>query len=257
MEKINFNDILIPVIAIMILLALLTAFIIYFVLLYRKKQNDFEQEKQALNLALLTAEDEIKTQTLKDISRELHDNLGQIASLIKINLNLLQKIDNDIEHTQKLKETKVLTQQLITDIRSIAQSLNYDDSQNLNLQLMIDHHITQIKKTKTVKVNYETYGNIPKLENETTIFLFRIIQESITNIIRHAQADELGLILTYDSTIFSILISDNGRGFDKDKITYGSGLKNLTYRCQIIGAQLNIDSLPGKGTTISVKLKIS
>ena len=125
--ELTFSEIIIFIVAGISFFLLLSIFIIYFIFLYRKRQKHFEQVQKTKEAqyrqALLQSKMEIREQTLQHISRELHDNLGQIASLIKINLNVLPKnLSGDVD--RKIEETKELSRQLILDIKGMSQSLN-------------------------------------------------------------------------------------------------------------------------------------
>ena len=108
-------DFIIPIISGTILMGVLLVFIIYFVILYRKKQVEYEWDKEQAKQLLLTTKIEIKEQTMSNISRELHDNFGQIASLVKINLSMI-KCDQE-EDKSKIADTIELVKKLITETK--------------------------------------------------------------------------------------------------------------------------------------------
>ena len=121
------KDLWIFIAAVSALVIVLSTFIISFTLIFFKRRKQHQDEKVALATqfkeTLLKSQLEIREQTLQNISQELHDNLGQIASLIKINLNLIT-LENKERKDPKIEETKALTQQLITDLKTISANLN-------------------------------------------------------------------------------------------------------------------------------------
>ncbi len=248
------KDLIIPIAAGTLLFAILIIFVIYFITLYRKKQQEFEWEREQVKQARLKTEIEIKEQTLSNISRELHDNLGQIASLIKINLNL---VSPDIKHLdkEKIDESLVLLKQLITDIKSLSITLKGENLQRFGLIKMIENDVERLKKLEYLTV--EIFGRelLPKLGYETEIFLYRMSQEIFNNILQHAEATKASLEIKKNNSNITLTFTDNGKGYDMSTSKAGSGLMNLQERCKIIGANLKITSAPNKGTQTSIALK--
>jgi len=247
------TDLMIAIGAATIVMALLTIFIIYFILIYRKKQRDFQGERENFKQALLETEIEIKEQTLSDISRELHDNLGQIASLIKINLNLTLP-DLNSENKEKIEESIHLTKQLIQDIRSLAVSLNGKNLNRFGLFKMIKKDLERYEKIGGLKINLTATEDLPIFEKATAIFLYRMWQEIFNNILKHAQASKVEIEMVYKNNVFELCIADNGIGYNTAEQYIGSGIINLNERCRIIGATLSIKSEINQGTGICIKL---
>ena len=252
------SELLIPVLSGTILFALLVTFIIYFVVLYRKSQDKFLLEQEQLKQALLRAEVEIKEQTLVDISRELHDNFGQIASLIKINLNLLSKGMNSSQLT-KIEETKGLVQELISDFKQLSNSLNGDRIEQIGFTQMLQSEIERINRMDVVKVE----GVIPELhgiqlKHSSKVLLFRVLQEAINNTLKHSGATKAELNLSVSNEILSVRYWDNGKGFitsNLDNLT-GSGIRNMEARCKMIGASFKLQGQTGKGVELFVDVNI-
>lgn len=235
-------------------MALLASFIIYFMLLYRKKQEDFEWEREQYKKALLETEIEIKEQTLTNISRELHDNIGQIASLIKINLNL---VNGELSEPDKAKVTDSiqLSKQLIKDVKALSVSLKSENLQRFGLINMISKDIKRYQSVGDLKIKFVSPEILPPLNSEVETILYRMSQEIFNNILKHANAISVIMSITIvdNSIIFKII--DDGIGFDFNTVEQGSGLSNINERCKMIGAQLKIESVPHKGTDIEINLE--
>jgi signal transduction histidine kinase len=133
--EVNILDFVIPFIGGILIFSMLILFIIYFIIIYRRKQVEFEYEKEKAKQLLLKTEIEIKEQTLSHISRELHDNLGQVASLIKINLGMIKPV-NDTQISQ-LSESKELIKQLTQDIKSLSTTLKGENLKRFGLYKMV------------------------------------------------------------------------------------------------------------------------
>jgi two-component system NarL family sensor kinase len=257
----SYNDITIPLIAGTLLLAVLMVFILYFIFLHHRTRQKFDWERQQFKQAVLQTEIEIREQTLTHMSRELHDNLGHIASLIKINLNLVSKNIAETDRS-KIDESIDLLKQLIGDIKSLSVSLNSERLANIGLLEAITNDVLRINKTGHMKMQLEVNCEMPQLGQETEIFLYRISQEILNNSIKHSRATVCIITLYCTEQKLILKFSDNGTGFDVEKTlaqnnaNKGSGLSNLSKRSKIIGAELNMTSSINSGTSILITLPL-
>ncbi|HMG88436.1 MAG TPA: ATP-binding protein [Chryseolinea sp.] len=244
-----------------IFIFLVLLWLLRIVVKYQKNNFKHSLEKQQLqsqfSQTLLQSQLEIKEQTLQNIAYELHDNLGQIASLIKINLNTLQ-LKADEQSAQKIEDTKELVRQLITDLKSLSVSLNSERVSQLGIDKGLENEVERLNKTGQYEIVMQQEGSIPMLDANTTIILYRMSQEIINNIIKHSGAKRIVLSLNATSKFLILAFSDDGVGFDKEaKIKGGgSGLMNLQSRAKLINAELTIKSSPGSGTVISIELHV-
>lgn len=254
-------DILIAIIAGSLLLFLLCTFIIAFLTLYQRKRQFYKIEKQKLQAefaqTLLQSQLEIQEQTLRHISHELHDNLGQVASLIKINLTTLQ-FDDTIKAIEKIENTKDLTRQLIADLKSLSVSLGTDRITQTGLVKALETEVERLNKTEQFIASLTQEGNIPVLDNDKSVILYRMAQEILNNMVKHSGANQITILLKASGNLFTLAFSDDGVGFDVEekKNSGGAGLLNLQNRARLINAQLIIDSTPGNGTHVTVELPL-
>lgn len=244
-------DLILPIASGTVLLTVLLSFIIYFILLYRKRQEEYEWEKEQAKQLLLKTQIEIKEQTMSNISRELHDNFGQIASLIKINLNMIKAADKD---NTSVDESLDLVKQLILDIKSLSTTLKGENLQRFGLLNMIDRDIVRMSKLESIELSRTGDDEIPKLLPETEVFLYRISQEVFNNVLQHSGASEANLKVELSKKIITFKFTDNGKGFDTSTNKKGNGLINLYERCELIKAKLNIESEVGVGTKITINI---
>ena len=249
------TDLIIAIAAATTVMTVLSGGIVYFIIIYRKKQQVFEREREDFKLALRKTEIEIKEQTLSDISRELHDNIGQIASLIKINLNLVLPHLSSPNH-EKVSESLDLLKQLIKDIKSVSISLKGENLKKFGLLKMVQNDVEQYQRTTGLTTRFSGPEKLPEMDPAIEIFLYRMSQEIFNNILKHANASEAAVLVNVTDTIFTLCISDNGKGFHFTTEQNGSGLTNLKERCDMIGAELAIESEPGKGTKITITLNL-
>ncbi|MBL0145651.1 MAG: sensor histidine kinase [Chitinophagaceae bacterium] len=214
----------------------------------QKTKNEYEQQ-------LLNTQIEIQEQTLKTISQEIHDNIGQVLSLAKLNLNTFENVESTINQT-KINDTKQLVSKAINDLRDLSRSMHGDKIAELGLQESIANELKILENTGQFKTSLKITGCIYKLEPQKEMVLFRIVQEALNNIVKHAKAKNIAVQLIYDSEVFKLCITDDGAGFDVNALTAaqtGIGLKSMQNRAVLIGSVFNIAS--GKGTTITIELK--
>jgi two-component system, NarL family, sensor kinase len=236
--------------------------LIYFFNYYRKKQRKNFLEKEALtvkfNQELLNTRLEIQEQTMKNISQEIHDNIGQVLSLAKLNL-----ATTDVSKTEtaqaKVDASKNLVAKAIQDLRDLSKSLNTDYVKDMGLPRSIEYELEIIKKAGSFETSFELTGNVYKISSQKELILFRIVQELLNNIIKHARAKVISVTLSYEPHFFTMNVADDGDGFDMDDLQpakAGIGLKNMQNRAQLLGAEFAVTSSVGKGTAAKIKLPI-
>lgn len=259
----NFSqqEIMLAAFAITLVIVLLGSFGIIFILIHKKKQQSNKKEKKLLQShfaqTLLQSQIEIQEQTLQHISRELHDNLGQVASLIKINLTTL-KLNEPEKAVEKIEDTKELTRQLIADIKSLSVSLGSDRLAQTGLPKAIETEVERLNKTGEFIATYQLQGSMPDIDPDKALIIYRMAQEVLNNMVKHSQAKHINILLHVTENVFILAFNDDGIGFNaEEKINAsGAGLRNLTNRALLINAQLHLESLPGKGTTITISLPL-
>lgn len=249
------------IINVAIIFILLAAFIIVTLLLFSRRRNKLLKEKQLLqsqfSQTLLQSQLEIQEQTLQQISRELHDNFGHIASLIKINLNTL-KLDNTEKAATKIEDTKELTRQLITDIKSLSLSLNGDRIAKTGLVAALQTEVERLDKTGLFTASFVQNGSLPVIENDKATIIFRMAQEVLNNMAKYSEANNIIVGLNIHDNLFTLAFNDDGKGFNvaEQLENGGSGLNNLQKRAALINANLTIQSAPGEGTHITIEMAI-
>jgi signal transduction histidine kinase len=246
-----------------IIFIVLTIFVISFIFLFQKRQLQNLQEKQALKTAydqeILKSQIEVQNQTLQHIGQELHDNIGQLLSVAKINLNVLEESDN-AEH-EYIKQTNEIITQSINDLRALTKSLDGDFVRDFGLEESISHELQRIRKTRRFQTELSVLGEKRKLGYEHEIVLFRIVQEILNNALKHAKAKNLDIILQYLPQSFTLTVWDNGKGFEmekalqKDLSQSGAGLRNMQRRMELIGGKCTINSILGEGTEVLLEIK--
>jgi signal transduction histidine kinase len=248
-------DLIISVIAASLFVLLLVISVLFLFRIYLKRKNKLLLEKERMSMefeqTLLKSQLEIQEHTFNHISREIHDNIGQVLSLVRINLNTLEAPGD----SEKLELMDELMGKAITDLRSLSHSLDADHIRNNGWMTPVTKLLTDLQKTGKYKTFIEQDENLPALGNDKPIILFRMVQEVINNVIRHAGADTIHLDVKKENDKLVIKIEDNGKGFDTGINSGGVGLQNLKNRSKMINADLLIKSEQGKGTLVTISIK--
>ncbi|RYE42891.1 MAG: hypothetical protein EOP48_23160 [Sphingobacteriales bacterium] len=215
-------------------------------------QNEHERELLRTQLA-------IQESTFENISQEIHDNIGLCLTLAKLNLNTLD-ISRPFEHPVMVQSSKDLISKAIEDLNDISKSLKGDKVTSLGLLKSIELEIGKVEKTNLYDVNFQVVGEPFYMEPEKEICLYRIFQESINNILKHASARCIEITLLFTDKHFCMSVIDNGIGFDYSEYetTVGTrvraGIGNIKNRAKLIFAECQIKSERNKGTTIYINL---
>jgi signal transduction histidine kinase len=248
-------DLIISVIAASLFVLLLVISVLFLFRIYLKRKNKLLLEKERMNIefeqTLLKSKLEIQEHTFTEISREIHDNIGQVLSLVRINLNTL---DAPVE-AKKINLMDELLGKAITDLRSLSHSLDADHIRNKGWITAVTRLLNDLQKSGKYKTHLQQDDDLPALGNDKPIILFRMIQEIINNVIRHAAADTIHLDARKENNNLVIKITDNGKGFDVSKNSGGVGVQNLKTRSKMIGADLVIKSDKGIGTVVTISIK--
>jgi signal transduction histidine kinase len=243
-----------------LLIIILIGFIAFILLLYQRKQNLFNARlgtiKANYDKELLKTQLEIQEDTFQYISREIHDNIGQFISLAKLQLNTLDIRHDDKATAQRVGDTVDLLTRALDELRDLSRSLSSEVIHHGGLVKAIEQLVIQLEKLTTLRISYELKGDYQFLDEQKEIFILRILQEAINNVIRHSGADNLHIYLTYANNSLSMRICDNGRGFDPAAIQQQkkntSGLSNMRKRAKMIDAGFQVESILNTGTTITL-----
>ncbi|WP_170227692.1 sensor histidine kinase [Mucilaginibacter frigoritolerans] len=210
-------------------------------------QANFRQE-------FLKARLEIQEQTFAHVSREIHDNITQVLSFVKLNLAMMG--GTNAEQQAKISENRDLIAQVITDLRDLSKSLSFENITKQGLVKTIEIETRRINKSGLLNSTLLIEGDSYPLGEQRELVLFRIFQEALNNTLKHSGAKDLTIALQYIPEMFTLTLEDNGTGFLRDNLDdfMGAGLKNIENRASLIGAVATINSEPGNGCSIKISL---
>jgi signal transduction histidine kinase len=206
---------------------------------------------------LLTVRLEIQEQTYRTISQELHDNIGQVLSLVLLNINTVD-VYNAEAAREKLAESKNLVKKAIQDIRDISKTLNTDFINEIGLTNAVDQQLELLKRTGVYATQLVVEGDLYGCEPERELLIFRIVQELLNNIVKHAGANQIIVSMRYELEKLVIKVCDNGKGFDVQTQALshhkGLGLRNIPNRLKLIRGAIFFESELKKGTTATIEI---
>jgi len=220
-----------------------------------KLQAAVLSQQQIAAAAILQAEENERQRIAKD----LHDGVGQIMSAAKMNLS---SFENDLQfkdEEQKLSFERIisLVDEGCKEVRSVSHQMMPNVLLKSGLGKAVAEFLDKIDQ-KVLKVNLHTEGLNEHIEATTEIVLYRVLQESVNNVIKHSGASELDLSLIKDADGISATIEDNGKGFDSKNLSEkaGLGLKNMKARVEYLKGTIDFDSSPGRGTLVAIHIPL-
>ncbi len=200
----------------------------------------------------------------KRISRELHDSTVQSLVVLSRQLDTLTSGDKKLPAAtdQRLEKLRQQTSNIMDEIRRLSQDLRPAALDRLGLLSVLEGLASDVAQYSGVKTRVNLIGTERRLPEEAALVLFRITQEALRNVWRHAEAKEAEVTVEFEQTLTKVTVSDNGKGFDLprpigDLARDGKlGLAGMQERAQLLGGTLKVQSDPGKGTTITVELPL-
>jgi signal transduction histidine kinase len=250
------------VLLVVLLAALVLSFFLFRLFYYRYKfkqeqklQQELVKEELKRSKAILESEENERQR----LARELHDGVGQLLSASKLNLSSLTSNNCTPEEKLRLQQSMDTIDDSIKEIRNISHNMVPDVLLNLGFVRAVQDFISRVNQTNKLKIHFESNGfEESMLDNTGKLMLYRIIQESVNNTIKYAEATQVSIQLSADTTEISLLMEDNGKGFDvyEAKQKGGIGLRNIQLRTDYLKGKLDIESSPKNGTTIIIEIPL-
>ena len=214
----------------------------------RDMQDQFTQQ-------LMEARLEIQEQTFHYLSQEIHDHVGQLLSLARIQLSSFK--ENQPVDFPLLRDAHDNVTRALQDLRSLAKGLHAGHIRQFSIREAVDEEVQRIRKAANLTVSVTSEGDEKKIKDEKQLILFRIIQECLQNCLKHAQAQSINIGFTWYAEQLRVRVRDDGQGFDSEhtgEAPGGLGLENIRNRARLTGGSSVIYSRPGEGTTVTVQI---
>ncbi len=191
------------------------------------------------------------------IARELHDEAGQVLSSLKMRLGRLEQAAGCPAHIrQELHDLKETTDDVLEELHRLAMDLRPAVLDHLGLVVALDQYASRLNSDQ-LSVQFKAVGFKGKrLSPEVETSLYRIVQEALTNVVRHAHASNVGILLERGWGKVKVFIEDDGIGLDPERVISANcmGLIGMRERAEMLGGSLSLESAPGKGTSIIVEV---
>lgn len=250
------TDFLLTTTTFIILIVILMMVLVY--VIFVKKKSElllFQQKKEALfEQELAISQVEIKEQTLNYIGQELHDDLGQKLSVARLMTNKIAMADEK-DKANIASEINLLIGECIQDIRNLSKVFISKQVKHFGFVESLEREIFRIERLELMEVDYQINNHQLQIDPDHALILFRIIQECINNVIKHAKSNKMLIKIEDHLQYIQININDYGIGFNFNIRDDGSGLENIKNRAKIINADFKIESAINLGTEITITYK--
>lgn len=232
-----------------LIIVVIVVFLIILFTVFQRRKNKLLQERNSIKKQfereIAETQIEIREETLRNISWELHDNIGQLLTLAKIQLQHASP-DNMGEITETITKS-------LTEIRALSKSINPEFINNIKFIDALQLEIERFNRLNYINARLTILGEIKEINQKHGIIIFRVLQEFFSNTIKHSKATNLDVVLEYRNNVLDIVAKDNGVGFEVEKVTLkGIGLQNIKARIKLIKAKATLKSEPKKGTTLTI-----
>jgi signal transduction histidine kinase len=246
------------------LLAIAVAvFLIVLLITQRSKQHKFALEKAKLKTEtenkVLSAKIEAQERTMNGLSIELHDNVSQLLYLMQTNIKVMTRENPQLGQDKLMAATTGILNTIIKDIQNLSRSLNGDLLKGVGLIQSLQDEIEQLNNRQQLEGIISIEGAVCTMPWEQELMVFRIIQEAIHNALKHSGAKQITIALCYSDNNFGMTVTDNGKGFIKENLVSakGIGMLSMHHRARLINGNLQINSVIGQGTTLSLQVPVS
>ncbi len=232
-----------------LIIILVNVFVVVLFSVFQRRKNKLLEEKKAAQKKfegeIAETQIEIREETLRNISWELHDNIGQSLTLAKIQL---QNSSPD-----NIKEVSEIITKSLNELRALSKLINPEFIKNIKLKDAVQLEIDRFNRMNFINSTLEVVGEERVINEKSSIIIFRILQEFFSNTIKHSKATNLLVELHFEEEFLEIKAKDNGIGFDPNtQRDEGLGLKNIQNRAKLIGAKAELISVPERGTELII-----
>jgi two-component system NarL family sensor kinase len=214
-----------------------------------------QQKKLELTQAIIDGEEQERTR----LAKELHDGIGGLMSMLKLQFTNFKKSHAAIQENAEYNTALDLLNTASQDIRKISHALMPSALERLGLIDAVEQFCTSMQASAGFEIDFQHYNISERLPQRFELLVYRIVQELLNNIVKYADAKEVIIQLVKNENQFSIAIEDDGKGFDVSVIKNkdGIGLQSMQKRIELLGGKMDIDSAIGKGTSVNIELPIS
>jgi PAS domain S-box-containing protein len=214
--------------------------------------RDNRERLQALSRRLV----EVQEMERHYIAQELHDEAGQALASLMVGLRMIERDAGDEQAVlDQSRELKAIADSVLENLHRLSIDLRPATLDHLGLVAALRQHAQRISDQHGLIVQFETVGQIERLPAEMETAIYRIVQEALTNVIRHAHATRVDILLDRRGECLVVIVEDNGAGFDPHTPKEGQlGMLGMRERADMLGGRLTVESSPGQGSTIFLEV---
>ena len=223
-----------------------------YVYMAEKREREYQYQNELLNTQL-----ELQEHLLNQVSQEIHDNVGQVLSLVKVHLYSVSTQPDHERSVALLDTSAALLDKAIEDLRNISHAQSASTVERLGLKEAISKELGYISALKEHACEMTVTGSYYSMLPEQELFVYRIAQEAISNSIKHAHSTMLHVTLGYEPATFTLTVADNGAGFDEADTKAGIGIAHMRQRAKLLKGELEIRSQSLQGTTVTMKMPVN
>jgi len=213
-----------------------------------------ERQMRELSQRLVATQEEER----KDLSRELHDHVGQVLTALRMELGRIERMraSSDAAMKSAVVEARRLVDSMVRTVRDLALGLRPSMLDDLGLQPALEWHVRDVTRRYGIAVELTMRGDFDALPDAYRTCVYRAVQEALTNCVRHAQARSVAVTITAHTGHLDVSVTDDGIGLRRDRKTDGLGLRGIEERVKKLDGVMRIHATPGQGTTLAIRVPI-
>ena len=213
--------------------------------------SELEKEKKLLAAqSLMKGQEEERSR----LARDLHDGVGGLLSGVKLSMSTMKgNVFLSEENARSFENVIAQLDQSITELRRVSHNMMPEALIKYGLKEALENYCDNMNVSGKIKVQLQTYGMEQRMEQSTEIVIYRIVQELLNNVIRHAGAAKVLIQLVREDDRFNLTVEDDGKGFNVKETRNGAGLANIKARIDYLNGDMDIVSKKGEGTSVHVE----
>ncbi|HVJ28641.1 MAG TPA: ATP-binding protein [Vicinamibacterales bacterium] len=195
----------------------------------------------------------------KKLSRELHDHVGQVLTALRMELGSIDRLraPTDVPLSRAVAESRQLVDNMVRTVRDLALGLRPSMLDDFGLQPALEWHVRDFTRRYGLAVDLNVSADLADLPEPYATCVYRIVQEALTNCVRHASATDIRVIVTGADQTLSVVVHDNGVGITADRLKSGLGLRGIEERVRDLGGTFDIHSMTGAGTSLTIQIPLA
>ncbi|MGE4586110.1 MAG: sensor histidine kinase [Mangrovibacterium sp.] len=220
-----------------------------------------EDERRLSEKRLLKAIIQTEEKERKRFAKDLHDGLGPLLSTVKMSVSSLAQLEHDPASREIVQNTEMIINESIKSLKEISNNLSPHVLNNFGLQRALRNFINKINTARIIRIHLDSNLENERFNSDMEVVLYRVLCELINNTIKHAKAKNIRICLVKKGKNITIVYTDDGRGMSKERTAErsssvrGMGLSNIFSRINSMKGEISIDSEPGKGMHVTIKVK--